>query len=321
MSYEILPVLVRGTHCNVSDHVFKQIWDQLVAENRLAMLFFSGEVKSFTEWRQLLTSPSHIAAIAVDAQRGRFCHVAWLNGVAGHRANAHHAALGQFRPGAARAILRYWQGLRNGDGTPAIHLLLGVTPEANPLARRALRVLGFQESGVVPMMDRLGEDCPVALAVSLHAADDELRTSHDLAVATAPIDSPIGPIEPGLVAAQRFTWQGTVDGEPVVTAAVNWFMGEQHLDPGWTFGAEGERFEVEVTGDPGCSATFHGWHPPSIEAGLARNPGIVATAQHCVNSIPVVCAAGPGVRTYLDLPIVTARAAPHLQPGRGGAER
>lgn len=152
MSYEILPVLVRGTHCNVSDHVFKQIWDQLVAENRLAMLFFSGEVKSFTEWRQLLTSPSHIAAIAVDAQRGRFCHVAWLNGVAGHRANAHHAALGQFRPGAARAILRYWQGLRNGDGTPAIHLLLGVTPEANPLARRALRVLGFQESGVVPMM-------------------------------------------------------------------------------------------------------------------------------------------------------------------------
>jgi len=30
-------------------------------------------------------------------------------------------------------------------------------------------------SGVVPMMDRLANDCPVALAVSLHAPNDELR--------------------------------------------------------------------------------------------------------------------------------------------------
>jgi len=30
-------------------------------------------------------------------------------------------------------------------------------------------------SGVVPMMDRLGDDCPVALAVSLHAPNDPLR--------------------------------------------------------------------------------------------------------------------------------------------------
>jgi len=30
-------------------------------------------------------------------------------------------------------------------------------------------------SGVVPMMDRLGDDCPVALAVSLHAPTDALR--------------------------------------------------------------------------------------------------------------------------------------------------
>src|SRR5699024_3269041 len=30
-------------------------------------------------------------------------------------------------------------------------------------------------SGVVPMIDRLARDCPVALAVSLHAPNDELR--------------------------------------------------------------------------------------------------------------------------------------------------
>jgi 23S rRNA (adenine2503-C2)-methyltransferase len=40
------------------------------------------------------------------------------------------------------------------------------------LSRRRVTV---STSGVVPMMDRLGADCPVALAVSLHAPHDELR--------------------------------------------------------------------------------------------------------------------------------------------------
>src|SRR5918995_1768094 len=43
--------------------------------------------------------------------------------------------------------------------------------------------------------------------------DPDLRTTHEMAVATAPIDSPIGVIEPGHVAAQRFRWEGLVGGE------------------------------------------------------------------------------------------------------------
>jgi hypothetical protein len=131
-------------------------------------------------------------------------------------------------------------------------------------------------------------------------------------VATQPIDSPIGIIEPGCVAAQRFTWQGTVRGEVVITVRTNWFMGQDHLDPPWTFGPEGERFEVEVTGDPTSKVTFHGWHPESIAAGLVRNPGIVATANHGVSALPYVCRADAGIKTYLDLPLVAGRAAPHL---------
>ena len=136
---------------------------------------------------------------------------------------------------------------------------------------------------------------------------------HETAVATAPIESPIGTIPPGHVAAQRFTWQGTVRGEPVVTARVNWLMGEASLDPAWTFGPEGERFEVEVTGDPPVHLTFHGLHPESVESGLERNRGIVATAMHCVNAIPYVCRAEPGIKTYLDLPLVSGRAASRLR--------
>jgi 23S rRNA (adenine2503-C2)-methyltransferase len=40
------------------------------------------------------------------------------------------------------------------------------------LSRRRVTV---STSGVVPMMDRLAHDCPVALAVSLHAPNDPLR--------------------------------------------------------------------------------------------------------------------------------------------------
>ena len=96
------------------------------------------------------------------------------------------------------------------------------------------------------------------------------------------------------------------------TARTNWFMGEENLDPAWNFGPEGERFEVEVTGDPSIKTVFHGIHPESIAAGLERNPGIVATAVHCVSAIPYVCAADLGLKTYLDLPLVTGRAAPEL---------
>jgi len=148
------------------------------------------------------------------------------------------------------------------------------------------------------------------------AIDPDLRTTHEVAVATSPIDSPIGTIEPGLVAAQRFRWEALVDGRPVILAAVNWLMGEGDLDPPWSFGAGRERFEVEITGDPPVQLTFHGLHPGSLEEGLARNRGIVATAMHCVNAVPYVCAAAPGIRTYLDLPLIAGRAAPDLGSAR-----
>ena len=89
-------------------------------------------------------------------------------------------------------------------------------------------------------------------------------------------------------------------------------MGEQHLDRPWSFGSEGPRFEVEVIGDPPLKCVYHGLHPATTEAGLLRNEGIVATAMHCVNAIPYVCEAEPGIRSYLDLPLIAGRAAPHL---------
>jgi 2,4-diaminopentanoate dehydrogenase len=142
--------------------------------------------------------------------------------------------------------------------------------------------------------------------------DPEIRTIQEIAVATADIDYDPFPITPGAVAARRFRWEALVDGEPVITAAVNWLMGEVNLEPAWSFGERGERFEVEITGDPSVSLTFKGLQPQTIAEGLQKNPGVVATANHCVNAIPDVCAAEPGIKTYLDLPLLAGRPAPRL---------
>jgi hypothetical protein len=144
------------------------------------------------------------------------------------------------------------------------------------------------------------------------AADPQIRTSQEVAVATAPIDSPIGVIEPGQVAGRRFHWEALVGDDVVVRITVNWLMGQQNLDPPWSFAPDGERYEIEVRGNPDTFVTVKGWQPESVEAGLKSNPGVVATAAHCVNAIPATCAAPPGIQSFFDLPLITGRAAPGL---------
>ncbi|WP_183098231.1 NAD(P)H-dependent amine dehydrogenase family protein [Nocardioides pelophilus] len=195
-----------------------------------------------------------------------------------------------------------WSDIRTYNAPDVVRHIMGFggTPEealSGPML--ALLSNGFEQS-VRMSLDTLG------------FADAEIRSHREVAVATAPIESPIGTVEPGQVAAQRFSWEAYVGETLVVRVAVNWLMGDEHLDPPWTFGPGGERFEVEVKGDPDCHVTIHGWHPATVAAGLERNPGIVVTAAHCVNSIPYVCAADPGIVTFVDLPLVTGRAHPDL---------
>lgn len=80
---------------------------------------------------------------------------------------------------------------------PAIQVLLD--DFGFNISRRRVTV---STSGLVPQMDRLGEECNVALAVSLHAADDELRDR------LVPINRR-HPIEELLEACWRYAERGT----------------------------------------------------------------------------------------------------------------
>ena len=85
-------------------------------------------------------------------------------------------ALGFHEEGTARAISNV---VFMGMGEPMLNLdavipaaRLMIDDNGYGLSRRRVTV---STSGVVPGMDRLAAECPVALAVSLHAPDDELR--------------------------------------------------------------------------------------------------------------------------------------------------
>ena len=90
--------------------------------------------------------------------------------------HAEHALRARLSPGGERVItnvvmMGMGEPLQNyGALVPALRVMLD--DHGYGLSRRRVTV---STSGVVPMMDRLREDCPVALAVSLHAPNDPLR--------------------------------------------------------------------------------------------------------------------------------------------------
>jgi 2,4-diaminopentanoate dehydrogenase len=76
------------------------------------------------------------------------------------------------------------------------------------------------------------------------------------------------------------------------------------LRPDWPQPAqEGGSYRIELTGEPSyaldlCLSSPNGDH---------NHAGLVATAARVVNAIPEVVAAEPGIRTTLDLPLVTGK--------------
>lgn len=194
--------------------------------------------------------------------------------------------------------------LRTYDAPDVVRYVMGFgdTPE-KALSGPMQKLLdgGFIQS-VKMIVDKMGFN-----------ANPKILARQEISVATAPIPSPIGDIQPGQVAGRKFHWEALVGDEVVVRITVNWFMGQENLDPPWSFGPAGERYEMEAKGNPDFSVVIKGFQPESVEEGLELNNGIVATAAHCVNSVPAVCEAAPGIVTYLDLPLISGKAAPHLR--------
>ncbi|MEE6164806.1 MULTISPECIES: NAD(P)H-dependent amine dehydrogenase family protein [unclassified Mycolicibacterium] len=141
------------------------------------------------------------------------------------------------------------------------------------------------------------------LAAGLGIELDEVTETHVREPAPEDFDIASGHIPKGTTAAMRFEVRGMVDGRAAVVLEHVTRLRDD-LCPSWPQPAqEGGSYRIELTGEPSyaldlCLSSRNGDH---------NHAGLVATAARVVNAIPAVVGAAPGIRTTLDLPLVTGR--------------
>ncbi|WP_214111202.1 NAD(P)H-dependent amine dehydrogenase family protein [Acrocarpospora catenulata] len=125
---------------------------------------------------------------------------------------------------------------------------------------------------------------------------DEIEESDQFELATEEFEIAAGTVLPGTVCASRWTFSGLVRGRPFMTVECVYKADATKVsrwpDPG---------FAIHIEGRPTIALTIE-----EVSYGLA------GAAAHAVNSIPAVCAAAPGIRTLLDLPLRTGRGTARL---------
>jgi hypothetical protein len=148
------------------------------------------------------------------------------------------------------------------------------------------------------------------LAAGLGATLERVEVEQELVPAAVESEIVGGKIAVGTVAGQRYRWRGMVAGRPRLEIEALWTVGPGYPDH-WPRPKEG--WTVTLEGTPSLRAHF------TNAASFARAREVpiadhvhaadIATAQQAVNAIAPLCAAPPGVRTFLDLPLVRGRSA------------
>ncbi|MEB3031695.1 NAD(P)H-dependent amine dehydrogenase family protein [[Mycobacterium] nativiensis] len=141
------------------------------------------------------------------------------------------------------------------------------------------------------------------LAAGLGIELDEVVEIYEREAAPEDFEISAGHIAKGTAAALHFEVRGMFDGQPAVVLEHVTRLRDD-LCPEWPQPAQpGGSYRVVVTGEPSyaldlCLSSPNGDH---------NHAGLVATAMRVVNAIPAVVAAEPGIRTTLDLPLITGR--------------
>jgi 2,4-diaminopentanoate dehydrogenase len=171
-------------------------------------------------------------------------------------------------------------------------------------------VMGFgNELGDLPMLYQPGV-LSIAwgtairqLAAGLGIEVDEIRDSVEQEPAPEDFEVAVGTINKGTVAAVRFLIEGMLGGEPVlVVEHVTRLRGD--LRPDWAQPAQpGGSYRVEIVGEPSYTMDIC----PTSRNGDHNYAAILAAAGRIVNAIPDVVAAPAGIRTTLDMPLVTGK--------------
>ncbi len=144
------------------------------------------------------------------------------------------------------------------------------------------------------------------LAAGLGVELDELKETVIKLPAPDTFEIPSGTIAEGTMAALRFEVLGMKDGKAVcVLEHVTRLRSD--LGPDWPQPAGAGCYRVKITGEPNYTVDMQLLGTD----GDHNTAGLKATAMRLVNAVEAVVAAPPGLRTALDLPLITGRGLVH----------
>lgn len=136
----------------------------------------------------------------------------------------------------------------------------------------------------------------MSVADALGATIDHFDYDRQVALAAEAFEISAGRIDAGTVAAQRFSATAVIGGRAALTVEhITRLSGD--AAPDWP---RGRGWKVAVEGRPSMV----------LEAKIAvhdedeNDQGCLGTAMHAVHAVVPVCAAPPGIRTFLDLPTI-----------------
>ena len=146
------------------------------------------------------------------------------------------------------------------------------------------------------------------VADGLGATIERFVYDRQVALADRTFQIAAGRIEAGTVSAQRFSASAVIGGRKALTVEHITRLADDQA-PDWP---TGRGWKVTVEGRPSMvlEATI------AIRGEDENDQGCLATAMHAVHAIGPVCAAEPGIRTFLDLPLLMGR---HVLGEAGGA--
>jgi hypothetical protein len=130
----------------------------------------------------------------------------------------------------------------------------------------------------------------MALALGLRL--DGIRFTAEFATANRTTDFGFMTVQKGHIAGFKGTIAGVVAGRPVIECRFVWKIGAD-MTPDWPVT---RGYVIEIAGDPDVRL--------KLESPDGHLDGAVTTAMPCVNAIPAVCAAPPGIVNQADLPFV-----------------
>ena len=141
----------------------------------------------------------------------------------------------------------------------------------------------------------------------------EYQRSNDYILAAEPIETASGTIEAGTIALNHYRHAGkTREGTEIVQEQI-WYMDDikqNRLESKMDLPRE-SGWRIKIEGDVNLVVDID--FPPELSQEERVAQGLSTTGFHLVNAVALVCEAkNPGIKTYLDLPMITGSMGTHV---------